>query len=216
MRSTGKKSSNDALLKACEILNRPNSLGQRTPSRPASRPTHESSMSNPGIALSGCTISDCHVGVYVDSTSTVTVNNLETRGCEYGVFQSSSTIADQSEKGGGMVTINQNGRSRIDGRSAGVSVPEGSSIVINQNDDAVISGHVGVEERTARMEELRGALQAGVPQDVIDEAIAAVLAANGNRAAQETAVKESRLWKWVKDYGGDVVGLVVKAAIASM
>ncbi|KVE08416.1 hypothetical protein [Burkholderia anthina] len=113
--------------------------------------------------------------------------------------------------------IIQSGNSKIHGKIAGVSVAENSNAVIEQRDDATISGDVyGIEERSAAMVQLRAMLPAGVPADAIEDAIAEVTQVkDGSDEEKNDAVRRSRLWQWIKENGGDVAALVIKIVNAA-
>ncbi|HDR8924549.1 TPA: hypothetical protein QDB26_001009 [Burkholderia vietnamiensis] len=112
--------------------------------------------------------------------------------------------------------INVDEGSKIDGGHAGVSVPNGSSAEINVKGASTISGGViGVEERDAAVRELQAVLPAGTPSDAIVDALNAVKGAkDGSQEDMEKAVRASRLWEWIKEYGPDLIGLVVKTGAA--
>ncbi|WP_155740855.1 hypothetical protein [Burkholderia territorii] len=131
----------------------------------------------------------------------------------YGIFQESASHAHN----GTNMKITSHGNSKIHGKLAGVSVPEGSAAEIELHDASQISGDVyGVEERSATVEQLRAALPAGIPDDVIEDAVSAVRnVKEGTDEEKASAVKQSRIWEWIKEYGADVVGLIVKAASAA-
>ncbi|HDR8859874.1 TPA: hypothetical protein QDA74_001640 [Burkholderia territorii] len=112
--------------------------------------------------------------------------------------------------------ITSHGNSKIHGKLAGVSVPEGSAAELQLHDESQISGDVyGVEERSAAVDQLRAALPAGTPADVIEDALSAVRNVKGGTDEEKaSAVKQSRIWEWIKEYGPDVVGVIVKTASA--
>lgn len=133
----------------------------------------------------------------------------------YGILQQDAPITHASgEQGSSNMKVIQNGNSKIQGKVAGVSVPENSNAVIVQNDDSVISGDIyGIEERSVAATQLRDALPAGVPAGAVDDAIAEVQKVkDGSDAEKHEAVRRSRLWEWIKENGGDIAALVIKVA----
>lgn len=114
--------------------------------------------------------------------------------------------------------VSISGESNVVGGHTGISVPTNSSTEIEISDKASVTGGVyGINERDATVDELKKFLPPETPHEAIQDALDAVRKINGGtQEEKEQAVRGSRLRDWIKEYGGDVVGLVVKAAQSMM
>lgn len=113
--------------------------------------------------------------------------------------------------------ITVSGGSKVDGGHAGVSVANNSNAEIEVKENSVVTGgRYGVEERDAIVTALRGVLPDGTPTDAIQDAVDAVRAVkDGTDDDKKAAVQSSRLMEWIKGYGPDLVGVVIKAIAAA-
>ncbi|WP_124477203.1 hypothetical protein [Burkholderia cenocepacia] len=140
----------------------------------------------------------------VVSLGTRTVVSVETRG------DGNTNNEERPMK------VSVSGGSNVAGGHTGISVPNGSDAEIAVTDGSNVTGGVyGINERDAAIDELQKVLPHGIPKDAIEDAFDAVRRMkDGTHEQQETAVRESRLWEWIKEYGPDMVGLAAKTALA--
>ncbi|MCA8328915.1 hypothetical protein [Burkholderia cepacia] len=194
----------------------------RQVSRPAPQENVAKASGQPSDTPSAVFV-NCHFSgngvadIAVSGDYNVELHDTTCQGSAYGILQYDAlAMRASSDQRSSNMKITQSGNSKIHGNVAGVSVVENSNAEIELKDEASISGGVyGIEERSALMDRLRATLPAGVPSDVIDDAIAEVEKVKGGSAEEkQAAVQRSRLWEWIKENGGDVAALAVKVANA--
>jgi hypothetical protein len=120
---------------------------------------------------------------------------------------------DRKNDGESSMKVSISGDSTLVGGHSGISVPKDSSTEIAIRDRASVTGGVyGIHERDVVVDELKKAFPPETPRDAIEDALDAVRKVkDGTQEEMEAAVRGSRLREWIKEYGGDVVGLIVKA-----
>lgn len=178
--------------------------------------TREPTISISGIGFVGNGKARSALGLAPGFSGTLELSDVGTSGVQHGVYVHDDPLNQLGVVRRVPMKINVDEGSKIDGGHAGVSVPNGSSAEINVKGASTISGGViGVEERDAAVRELQAVLPAGTPSDAIVDALNAVKGAkDGSQEDMEKAVRASRLWEWIKEYGPDLIGLVVKTGAA--
>ncbi|QND94714.1 hypothetical protein SY91_02124 [Burkholderia cenocepacia] len=145
------------------------------------------------------------------------LHNVVSRGTRSVVVVGQGS-GDRKNDGESSMKVSISGESNVVGGHTGISVPNDSSTEIAIGDKASVSGGVyGINERDAIVDELKKILPPETPHEAIEDALDAVRKVKGGtQEEKEEAVRGSRLREWIKEYGGDVVGLVVKAAQSMM
>ncbi|WP_322089960.1 hypothetical protein [Burkholderia cenocepacia] len=175
-----------------------------------------SSLTISGVGFIGGEDTRTLIGIDANAPVDVILHDDGVKGAQRAI--SISETDDCRRVGGGpAMKVTISGGGNVVGGHSGVSVPQGSNAELEVKENSTVSGGIyGVEERDAALNELKAALPANTPPDAIRDAIDAVQAVrNGTKEEMEEAVRGSRLWEWIKEYGPDVLGLAVKAGLSA-
>ncbi|WP_241301105.1 hypothetical protein [Burkholderia cenocepacia] len=168
-----------------------------------------------GIGFIGDSDTHTLIGINANLPADIVLQDVGSHGAQRAISIDEAN-EDRRRDVRSNVKVTVSGGSSVVGGRSGVSVTQGSNAELEIKENSTVTGGIyGVEERDAVVERLKADLPADTPPAAIQDALDAVQAVKGGTHEEmEAAVRGSRLWEWIKEYGPDVLGLVVKAGAA--